>query len=392
MTTSVIIQGGILRQLKDVRRAISMILQSNAPNLVKIAETIPSSMISHLGGTLLFWFKHLKMDRVTKDLFTFVKTLEAFSFWEGYIESGGNLPPPKDEALVPVSTTIETVSNPDVRCIIPIGYLNKTILTILKRTLSQILSCKRIKETVLVFDGIQNSLDMEDERLDTIEIQSRSGPAYCRNAGIQHIMSRNPDVVFFIDADVLLKHEQPDQLIADFLQSKSHIGLPLIESYGKGWMNRYHDVNGSLNGRYLVATQLLYATSCCTLISSEVMKSGFSFAVDFTDAAGEDIDFSLRCLKAGYRISGLDSTKILHWYGYSGVPETDIQILRNRFHRYGAGERVLLTKHPDYYSFLGKSTIRATSKNLPIPNNDWYQFIEGADSVHTLLKLIEEEN
>lgn len=391
MTTSVIIQGVNLRQLEDIRHAMSMLLQSSAPNLLRIAETVPSSMISHLGGTLLFWFKHLRMNQVTKSLFTFVKTLEAFSFWEGYIKAGGRFPPPGDEALIPKSTSIEITSDPDVCCIIPIGHLNERIMMILRRTLAQILSCKRIKKTVLVFDGIPDSLNFEDERLDIIEIPSKRGPANCRNVGIQHIMNQDPDVIFFIDADVLLKHNQPNQLIEEFLQSKSHIGLPLIESYGKGWMNRYHDVNGTLNGRYLESTRLLYATSCCSLIASEIMRNNFNFAIDFVNAAGEDIDFSLRCLKAGYRISGLDSTKILHWYGYDDVPEIDLQILRNRFHRYGAGERVLLTKHPDYYSALGKSTIRATSRNLPDPNQNWHQFLEVVDCVHPLLKLLEEE-
>jgi hypothetical protein len=390
LTTSVVIQGANLHQLEDIRHAIFMLLQSRAADLAKIAETIPSSMISHLGGTLLFWFKHLKMNQITKELFTFVKTLEAFSFWEGYIEAGGKLPPPIDEVLIPKSTTIEIASDPNVCCIIPIGYLNGTLLMILRRTLAQILSCKRIKKTVLVFDGTPNLLDLENEQLDTIEIPSQRGPAYCRNMGIQHVMDENPDVLFFIDADVLLKHEQPIQLIKDFLKSKSHIGLPLIESLGNGWMDRYHDVTGTLNGRYLESTRLLYATSCCTLMSSEVVNNNFNFAIDFTDAAGEDIDFSLRCLKAGYRISGLDSTKILHWYGYADVPESDLQTLRNRFHRYGAGERVLLTKHPDYYSFLGKSMIRAISRNLPGPSHDWHQFIEETDCVHTLLKLLEE--
>jgi hypothetical protein len=367
-----------------------MLLQSSAPSLAKIVETIPNSMISHLGGTLLFWIKNLKMSGVTKDLFTLMKTLEAFSFWEGYIGAGGKFPPPSVEASIPEPSTIEPLSNPDVCCIIPIGYLNDTILMILRKTLSRIISSKRIKKTILVFDGIPNFLNFESEQVDAIEISSRRGPAYCRNMGIQNTMSQNPDIIFFLDTDVLLQIGQPDQLIEDFLHSKSHIGLPLVESYGKGWMSRYHDVSGSLNGRYLSRNRLLYATSCCTLVSCEVLKNDLNFAIDFIDAAGEDIDFSLRCLKAGYRISGLDSTKVLHWYGYTDMPENDQQILRTRFQRYGAGERVLLTKHPDYYSLLGKSKIRATSQDLPIPNHKWCQFFERVDCVSTLLKLLED--
>jgi hypothetical protein len=330
------------------------------------------------------------MNQVTKELFTIVKTLEAFSFWEGYVEAGGTLPPPIDETTIPKSTTFEIASNPVVCCIIPIGYLNGTLLMILQRTLSQILSCEQIKKTVLVFDGIPNSLDLENNRLDEVEIPSQRGPAYCRNMGIQHIMDENPDILFFIDADVLLKYKQPNRLIDNFVDSKSHVGLPLVESLGQGWMDRYHDANGSLNGRYLESNRLLYATSCCTLMSSEVVKNNFNFAIDFTDAAGEDIDLSLRCLEAGYRISGLDSIRILHWYGYADVPEIDLQILRNRFHRYGVGESILLRKHPYYYSLLGKSTIRAISRNIPYPNYNWHQLIEMAENVRTLLKLLEE--
>ena len=380
----------MLKDTELFRTTVSKLLDSHPSNFVDTLDKIPDTMLAQLGGTLLFWSKRLNVNSTIEDLFMLTKILEALSFWEGFMSAGGVFPQQNNGHSIPKQQSVEIVPNSESCCIIPIGNLNSQIEKIIQSTLSEITTCERIKTIVLVFDGIENTLDYEHEKIDTIEVASRRGPAFCRNLGIKKALDQDSDILFLLDSDVILHSGQPNQLIDLFLNSNSHIGLPLVESCEAGWMSQYHDVNGSLNGRYIGKHKLLYATSCCTLISRRVFENGSLFSTDFRNAAGEDIDFSLRCLKDGFSISGLDSIKIHHWYGYTDEPMHDFEILTSRFHRYGAGECELLKKHPDYYSLLEQSKIRATGDILSNPRQQWSQLLQSPGSIELLLQLVQD--
>lgn len=226
--------------------------------------------------------------------------------------------------------------------VIPV-YLQKTTdITLLVDLLKTVHADRYIDKHIIVDDGSPYNISLLGQ---IIKLRHNMGPANARNVGMQRALELGADNIFFTDLDCEL---QPGwgKAFTEYLRMRVIAG-GLTYSYGDTFLDRYHNINGTLNGRFILPRteddELLYTPTCNMAMTSLVAKK-FSFNDEFTTAAGEDIDF---CLRVGKRYSiGLCRGAIVkHKWGYNstwdGVPKF-IRTLK----KYKQGNDLLRRKHP----------------------------------------------
>lgn len=150
-----------------------------------------------------------------------------------------------------------------------------------------------------------------------VRLDLNGGPAHARNVGIAWALARGAKVLLFADHDCVLEDGWA-RAFSDFLKDSEHaIAGGLTRSLGTTTLDRFHDFNGTLNGRWVLPdrSELLYAPTCNLAMRAEVAHA-FRFDERYATAAGEDVDF---CLRARRRFSiGLCRDALVrHDYGYA---------------------------------------------------------------------------
>ena len=80
------------------------------------------------------------------------------------------------------------------------------------------------------------------------------------------------------------------------------------------------------------------------------------FSIDFPLAAGEDIDFCFQFLKNGNNIGYADEVMIYHDFGFDKWKHlSNRKSFINIFKKYAKGEKVLLSRIPEYYYYLNET-------------------------------------
>lgn len=221
---------------------------------------------------------------------------------------------------------------------------------------------KKIEKVYCVYDGIKPdvALDSRFSKVESYSTAKRLGPAEARNIGLNEGFGKGHSDALLIDCDVKMEEENLNQLIKSFSKKPSAIACPLVRSLGSTWLDHYHNLSGTLNGRYLKTSNemnLLFGTTSCMFIPKKIWDNKIMFCPDFSEAAGEDIDFCLRVIFAGFQIAALN-VNVLHWYGYNGNDKHDWTSFLSRFERYGRGERLLTIKHPYHHFLIGQTIER----------------------------------
>jgi hypothetical protein len=87
-------------------------------------------------------------------------------------------------------------------------------------------------------------------------------------------------------------------------------------SLGSTLLDYYHDINGTLNGKWLLPDkkELWYMPTLNFGMKAEVARE-FMFDERFPSAAGEDVDICLR-LRSKYKIGFCPDAKLWHDFGY----------------------------------------------------------------------------
>ncbi len=323
-------------------------------------------------GYLLETYKKLKSEKYDDEWinrYLITKTIAILSLWAGYLSEGGKTPPPMDSPPAfnymfdARQSTFKRKNTIKATAVIPtrLRYGDDDIFIIKEHLLKGLIKSSHVGK-ILLIGNIKNLKVKEilsNDKIVFIEIDEKNDtPSYARNVGIDESISLNSEVTLFIDDDVHINPENIDKIIHYTYISRGMV-LPLVKSKGNGWLDLFHDYDGTLNGVYYEnRNQLLYATTCCVGIFNEVFLEGLRFDEDFKIAAGEDIDFSIRALYKGFPIIPNDEIIILHDYKYPKNREIDIFI--KRYFRYGRGNAMLIEKHPYYYSLLSKCRERPT--------------------------------
>ncbi|MHA1269283.1 MAG: glycosyltransferase [Candidatus Helarchaeota archaeon] len=364
-------------KISNLKKEIFSILKKYTPRYLKILPILPEEMYLYLKDTLKYWYLKIKSTYFDKKLFKIFKIIEIISFWSGYLNAGGKLPLEiikTGSGTIKINKINKSESNghndkkfdSSIFVVIPIGNISLVTCKILINQLKILKNINAVSKIYLGFDGIQNPKLMKEinkisPKISTYYIANRQGPAKIRNIGIKNGLEDGFSNVLLLDYDVIFNKVMINNLINEINTNQYHIACPLIFSYGIENINFYHDINGTLNGRYLSNKEkdsLLFGTTSCMFINRVVFDQDIFFSPIFNKAAGEDISFSIDAIKSGFRIFPLNHIKIMHWYGYENNLKNNLKKLGIRFERYGAGEVNILKKHRDFYNLLEKSVER----------------------------------
>ena len=175
------------------------------------------------------------------------------------------------------------------------------------------------EKVYVVDDASPLQYNIPNKNIEHIRLNKNSGPARARNVGIDKVLASGTKHFFFTDHDCILDKDWNRHMIA-FLESTNFGAVGgMTYSFGSTLYDHYHDINGTLNGKWLLPDrkELWYMPSLNFGMKAEVAEQ-FYFDEDFPTAAGEDVDLCLR-LRSKYKIGFCPQAKLWHDYGYKNI-------------------------------------------------------------------------
>jgi GT2 family glycosyltransferase len=177
-----------------------------------------------------------------------------------------------------------------------------------------------------------------------IRLSDNGGPAKARNVGIDLSLSLGARNLMFTDHDCVLDggwHESMSSFLED---TRFGAAGGMTYSFGKTIYDYYHNVNGTLNGKWLLPEkqELWYMPSLNFAMKAEVARD-FRFDEAFPTAAGEDVDLCLR-LRSKYKIGFCRKAKLWHDYGYNGILSGLLRFIK-LFMKYKSSSATLYEGH-----------------------------------------------
>ncbi len=193
--------------------------------------------------------------------------------------------------------------------------------------------------------------------------ERRRGPAASRNRGIEWAVERGADLLFMTDSDCLPDPTWIETGVRHFRDNPySHLVAGSTLSLGETWFDRYHEINGTLNGRCFQGTRRLLYGPTCNLALRRLVFDEVRFDETYPDAACEDIDFCCKCADAGFLILYNREMRIRHDFGYGRWrPIHNVKKFVQQFQRYARAEKILLSRVPDYFERLARTEALAAS-------------------------------
>lgn len=203
---------------------------------------------------------------------------------------------------------------------------------------------KQFDKVYIVDDLSPLSYNLPFDFIEHIRLKENGGPAKARNIAIEKALGLDAKYLFFTDHDVILDEEWHCGM-SSFLE-KTNFGAVggMTYSYGNTLLDYYHDINGTLNGKWLLPDkkELWYMPSLNFGMKSEVTKE-FWFDERFPTAAGEDVDLCLR-LRSKYKIGFCPTAKVWHDFGYKNFFEGFKRFV-NLFKKYKSSSATVYEGH-----------------------------------------------
>lgn len=180
------------------------------------------------------------------------------------------------------------------------------------------------EKVYLVDDASPWPYEVPHAFVERVVLKRNAGPARARNVGVARALASGIDVILFTDHDCILDREWNAQMSAFLEQGEFAAAGGMTWSWGKTLLDRYHELNGTLAGKWLLPErkELWYMPSLNFGMRAFAAEE-FPFDERFPTAAGEDVDVCLR-LRSKYRIGFCPAAKLWHDYGYrttlTGLP------------------------------------------------------------------------
>lgn len=308
--------------------------------------------------TMKYWSKKLK-GKWYRLLFLLTKNIEIDIFLKNHLVQT-NLQNKDINICLSNSDYKNNIVNEDknsIVVIIPIFIRDNMGIKQLSNLIKS-LKCQTFKPKaiILVDDGSTIKYKCYNiDNLDVIKLQNNNGPAYARNIGIEKAINNyNARIIAFTDSDVMVSKEWVENIFNGFKNNPQAAALSgHTYSFGHTWLDKYHNINGTLNGRVFKDTNmLLYAPTCNLSIISDCFKN-IQFDCDFPLSAGEDIHFCFQFLQKKLPIIYHKEMIVYHDFGYSSFRFIKNYVkFKKLFIKYAKGENILLSKILNYYSYL----------------------------------------
>lgn len=204
--------------------------------------------------------------------------------------------------------------------IVPCYIRNDWDIMCLHRLLNSIKDQTRpFNKVFIIDDASPYPYTMPFDFVEHIKLSENGGPAKARNIGIEKALAMNAKHLFFTDHDCILDKHWNEEMTS-FLENTSFGAVGgMTYSWGKTIYDYYHDINGTLNGKWLLPDrkELWYMPSLSFGMKAEVAEE-FWFDEKFPTAAGEDVDLCLR-IRSKYKIGFCLKAKLWHDYGYEST-------------------------------------------------------------------------
>ena len=177
-----------------------------------------------------------------------------------------------------------------------------------------------------------------------IRLEKNGGPARARNVAISRALVLGCRQLFFTDHDCVLDVNWHAEMSAFLEQGDFAAVGGMTYSWGKTLLDRYHELNGTLCGKWLLPErkELWYMPSLNFGMKAFAAEE-FPFDERFPTAAGEDVDLCLR-LRSKYRIGFCPSAKLWHDYGYKSSLAGFFRFLK-LFQKYKSSSATLYEGH-----------------------------------------------
>ena len=199
-------------------------------------------------------------------------------------------------------------------------------------------------------------------KVEVIESKENLGFASANNIGIKYAIKNKIEYLMLLNNDT----EVNKKFLAPLLNSFKNDNLlgavqPLIMNYNNrakvwnagGYLNNFFGfpyTNNKIKNKNL---QIDWITGCCIVLKTKVIKKAGLMDEDFF-AYYEDVDWSLRIKKLGYKLGVVDSSVIFHHgtkssnnSNFEGNLSPFVHYLNIRNHIY------LIKKHGDKFNFIG---------------------------------------
>lgn len=308
------------------------------------------------GEILDYWFEKLQ-NKPYRNRFLLTKAIEVLSFKN---KSNNGVVRDKKiniESLLNLQSTCNLVPEKPITAIVIPAYIrNEFDVFCLKRLINTLQNQTVKPDHIIVVDDNSPIAYTIDSNIELLMLDKNHGPARARNMGMDIALSLNNDVILFTDVDCIPAINWVEEMVRAFHAKPScNLVSGNTKSHNKTWLGLYHEINGTLNGRvFKKQNNLLYGPTCNLSISRRVAEL-LRFNEDFPNAAGEDIEFCFRALHSNFKIAFCEKAIINHDFGYGKNPYHNLKKFCRQFSRYGMGERVLLQKIPDYYSYFNQT-------------------------------------
>ena len=190
-----------------------------------------------------------------------------------------------------------------------ISCLHRLLISVVQQT-------KKFDKVFVVDDASPHDYTLPFDFVEHIRLTENGGPAKARNIAIEKALALGAQHLLFTDHDCVLDKEWNQQMTLLLTQSEFGAVGGMTYSWGKTLLDYYHDLNGTLAGKWLLPdkNELWYMPSLNFGMNAAVAEQ-FPFDERFPTAAGEDVDLCLR-LRSKYKIGFCPKAKLWHDYGY----------------------------------------------------------------------------
>jgi len=201
--------------------------------------------------------------------------------------------------------------------------------------------------------------------IEIIQNKKNEGFSKANNIGIDYALKNNFDYTILINNDTIVEKNLIEVLLKTAQAKNLSVLQPLILKYcGKEIWNAGGRINyffGNFITRKTVGNSLNsshelteWLTGCCCLFKTKIFKEIGKLDESFF-AYYEDVDFSLRLKKRGYKIGFTSKTHIYHYESFSSISNNSkggklspyIHYLNIRNHI------LILKKHSDLFNSFG---------------------------------------
>jgi cellulose synthase/poly-beta-1,6-N-acetylglucosamine synthase-like glycosyltransferase len=315
------------------------------------------SSLVHLpsGDTLDYWWEEMR-GRVGRKRFILTKVLEVIAYKAaktGRVKTRH----PKARSILelqPIVLRNGVTSQTRPVVVIPAKCSTESQADLLRQTVVKVLD--QAATVIVVNDGSQLWPQLP-RAVQVLNNPTSKGPAASRNQALDAALNYRADVVLFTDSDCIPESNWVSEAIKGFVENPYiHCLSGRTDSSNSTWFDKYHEINGTLNGRCFKRTKILLYGPTCNLAISRQIAEDFRFDESFPNAACEDIDFCFRLMQQGFRTIHRQSMVVKHDYQYEhGRFVTNAGKFVKQFRKYARAEAILLAKFPDYYPHFGQT-------------------------------------